>query len=75
VGDLLRRAAAAEGVDAAGLERTEPLARALIGAGESLASWWRENPEETREAVALLLMNFAWVGLGELVRGRRWTPG
>jgi len=74
VGDLLHRAAAAEGVDAAGLERTEPLGRALIGAGESLASWWRDNPDQPREAVALLLMNFAWVGLGDLVRGRRWVP-
>ena len=74
VGDLLRRAAAEEGVAAAGLELTEPLARALIGAGESLASWWRDHPDQSREAVALLLMNFAWVGLGDLVRGRRWTP-
>jgi AcrR family transcriptional regulator len=73
VGDLLHRAAAAEGVDAAGLELTEPLARALIGAGESLASWWRDNPDQSREAVALLLMNFAWSGLGNLVRGRPWT--
>jgi AcrR family transcriptional regulator len=75
VGDLLRRAAEEEGVDAAGLELTEPMARALIGAGESLAAWWREHPEQTREAVALLLMNFAWVGLGDLVRQRRWGPG
>jgi len=74
VGDLLRRAAAEEGVDDAGLELIEPLARALIGAGESLANWWRDNPDQSREAVALLLMNFAWVGLGDLVRGRRWTP-
>ena len=72
VGVLLRNAAAAEGTDPAGLEATEPLAHALIGAGESLAGWWREHPDQPKEAVALLLMNFAWVGLGGLVRGDRW---
>jgi AcrR family transcriptional regulator len=74
VSGLLRAAAADEGVDAAALEATEPLARALIGAAESLARWWEEHPSEPRERVALLLMNFAWNGLGELVRGRRWVP-
>jgi AcrR family transcriptional regulator len=75
VSQLLRRAARAEGVDKAGLEMTEPLARALMGAGESLAAWWAEHPDQPRERVALVLMNFAWNGLGDLVRGRRWIPG
>ena len=73
VDDLLRRAARAEGVEPAALEMVEPLARAIIGAAESLAGWWREHPDEPRERVALVLMNLAWVGLGDLVRGRRWT--
>jgi AcrR family transcriptional regulator len=72
VGTLLRQAAADEGVDPAALEATEPLARALIGAGESLAAWWLENPGVTREGMARLLMNFAWMGFGNLVRGERW---
>jgi len=72
VGLLLRQAAAGEGADAGSLEATEPLARALIGAGESLASWWLENPGVPRETVARLLMNFAWMGFGDLVRGERW---
>jgi AcrR family transcriptional regulator len=72
VGDLLRRAAAAEGLDVG--ELADQLARALIGAGESLAVWWDEHPGETAERMALVLMNFAWSGLGGLVRGEGWTP-
>jgi hypothetical protein len=45
-----------------------------MGAGESLAVWWGEHPEEPVEHVALLLMNFAWNGLGGLIDGRTWTP-
>jgi AcrR family transcriptional regulator len=74
VSDLLRRAAQAEGVGAAALEMTEPLARALIGSGESLAAWWAEHPDEPAERVALVLMNLAWMGMSGLVRGERWTP-
>jgi AcrR family transcriptional regulator len=72
VGDLLRRAADAEGLDVG--ELADQLARALIGAGESLVAWWDEHPEQTAERVALVLMNFAWSGLGGLVRGEGWTP-
>jgi AcrR family transcriptional regulator len=72
VGDLLRRAAAAEGLDVG--ELADQLARALIGAGESLAAWWEEHPDEPAERIALVLMNFAWSGLGGLVRGESWAP-
>ena len=75
VGDLLRRAARAEDLDPAGLGMVEPLARALVGAGESLAVWWGEHPEEPAERVAIVLMNFAWNGLGGLASGRAWSPG
>ena len=74
VADLLRRAAAAEGLDSEALAITDPLARALMGAGESLAVWWGEHPEEPVDRVALVLMNFAWNGLGGLVGGKTWTP-
>lgn len=75
VGELLRRAAKAEALDPAGEGMIEPLARALVGAGESLAVWWGEHPDEPAERVALVLMNFAWNGLGGLVSGRTWSPG
>ena len=72
VADLLRQAADAEGLDVG--ELAEQLARALIGACESLAAWWEEHPDEPAEKMALVLMNFAWSGLGGLVRGESWSP-
>lgn len=74
VSGLLHRAAAAEGVEARRLLATEPLANALIGAAESLANWWLEHDGESRETVSTWLMNFAWLGLGDLVEGRTWPP-
>ncbi len=74
VAGLLRRSAAEQGHPIETPEVAEQLARALIGAGESLAVWWGEHPEEPVERVALLLMNFAWNGLGGLAGGRTWTP-
>ena len=74
IAELLRRAATHEGLQAESPEVTDQLARALMGAGESLAVWWGEHPEEPVERVALTLMNFAWNGLGGLVEGRSWTP-
>ena len=49
---------------------TEALATAFVGAGESLANWWLENPDEAVEDVTARLMNVAWAGIGELVGGR-----
>ena len=72
IGDLLRRAAEAEGLDVGPL--ADQIARALMGAGESLAAWWEDHPEESAERMALVLMNFAWSGLGGLVKGEGWTP-
>ena len=74
IAELLRRAATHEGLDPAASMVTDQLARALMGAGESLAVWWGEHPEEPVERVALTLMNFAWNGLVGLVEGRSWTP-
>jgi AcrR family transcriptional regulator len=74
VADLLRRAALAEGFDEGALVAVEPIARSLIGAGESLAVWWGEHPEEPAEKVARVLMNFAWNGLGGIIEGRGWAP-
>jgi AcrR family transcriptional regulator len=71
---LLRRVAEDEGLDPAAMELIEPIARALIGSAEALAGWWSEHPEHPVERVALTLMNLAWNGLGDLVRGRRWLP-
>jgi len=74
IAELLRQAASAEGLQTDALGITDQLARALMGAGESLAVWWAEHPEQKAEQVALVLMNFAWNGLGGLVEGRTWSP-
>jgi AcrR family transcriptional regulator len=42
------------------------LAHAFVGAGESLANWWLEHPEEPREHVAQLLVRLARGALPEL---------
>src|SRR5438067_7468052 len=46
---------------------TEALACAFVGAGESLANWWLQHPEETKEAMANRLIDVAWGGLNHLV--------
>lgn len=74
VSQLLGEAATAEGVGPGRLGAIEPLAHALVGAAESLASWWLDHPEESREWVSLRLMNLVWIGFGDLVGGESWTP-
>ncbi|GAA4857664.1 TetR/AcrR family transcriptional regulator [Saccharopolyspora cebuensis] len=55
-------------------QQTEPFAAALAGAGEALADWWVDNPEHTADGLAMRLMNMVWMGFGDLVEGRTWTP-
>ena len=50
------------------------MAEAIVGAGEALADWWVDHPEETAEAMALREMNLIWMGLRGLLDGDRWTP-
>ena len=73
--ELMTGIAVGEGVDAdVAPSESEPLAHALTGATIATASWWREHPDVPRELMALRLMNFAWMGLGDLVQGQLWTP-
>jgi AcrR family transcriptional regulator len=51
-----------------------PLAYALVGAGESLADWFADRPDESPDAVAGRLMNVVWLGAGQLLDGARWQP-
>jgi AcrR family transcriptional regulator len=41
------------------LFQEEAFAHAFAGAGESLAGWWLEHPEQPKEQIAQLLMNIA----------------
>ncbi|HEX6344576.1 TetR/AcrR family transcriptional regulator [Umezawaea sp.] len=50
----------------------ESLAAALVGAGESLADWWLDHPDEPAGVVASRLMNLVWMGFGDLVQGNVW---
>ncbi|MFE0644181.1 TetR/AcrR family transcriptional regulator [Streptomyces sp. NPDC058877] len=52
----------------------EALAQALVGSAESLASWANETPGVTAKEAAATLMNFAWGGLGNLMKSERWSP-
>ncbi|WP_405999216.1 TetR/AcrR family transcriptional regulator [Streptomyces sp. NBC_00829] len=56
------------GQDAAGL------AQALVGAAESLAGWANDSGDVSAKEAAGTLMNFAWMGLGNLMVGERWSP-
>lgn len=61
--NVLRRA----GTNPEEIGGTEPLAYAFVGAGESLANWWLEHPEEPRQAMANRLIDVTWGGLKHLL--------
>jgi AcrR family transcriptional regulator len=61
------------GVDPDAAREAEPLAHALTGATIALLAWSAQR-DEPRELQALRLMNFAWMGLGDLVEGELWVP-
>lgn len=48
-------------------ERADALAHGFVGAGESLATWWLDHPDRTREEVAALIMDVAWAGLATVL--------
>jgi AcrR family transcriptional regulator len=52
---------------------SEPLAHALTGATIAVGTWSRGRSEPP-ELHALRLMNFAWMGLGDLIEGELWLP-
>ena len=74
VGRQIELNARARGAEVVPGGEPEILAQAMVGAGESLADWWLDHPEETAEAMAGRLMNVLWMGLGDLVEGRLWSP-
>ena len=72
-GGRLLGSLASHGVSPDQVGGTEALACAFVGAGESLANWWLEHPEETKEAMANRLIDVAWGGLKHLLGPSR--PG
>ncbi|WNV91305.1 TetR/AcrR family transcriptional regulator [Umezawaea sp. Da 62-37] len=74
VAALLVHATRTQDVPSASEREAESLAAALVGAGESLADWWLDHPDEPAGVVASRLMNLVWMGFGDLVQGRIWHP-
>jgi AcrR family transcriptional regulator len=74
--DIFVESAAAEGTVDPRLaaEASEPLAHAMVAAVVGLGAWWTRHPEQPKELQALRMMNLAWLGLGELSRGKLWMP-
>ena len=52
--------------------RIQALAQLLVGAVQSLASWWADHQELPRRRIVEMTMDFAWVGLQRLSQGERW---
>jgi AcrR family transcriptional regulator len=72
---LLGQTAADAGISSELVSEIEAQAQALMGAVESVAEWWLRHPEEGSARLhALRLMNFAWMGYGDLLRGELWLP-
>jgi AcrR family transcriptional regulator len=72
--ELFGQVALRQGVTGEALSHTRGLARAMTAATIGVASDWAANPEEPKELAVLRLMNFAWMGLGDLLEGRLWLP-
>lgn len=70
---MLGRATAAEGREVRDTE-LQMVAYALVGASESLADWLADHPEADPEKTATRMMNVAWLGAGQLLRGDTWSP-
>lgn len=59
--------------DSISLEVAIPmLAHQLIGALQSLANWWHDNPAASSGQVTRIAMEFSWLGLERLSDGERW---
>jgi AcrR family transcriptional regulator len=74
VAAVLMRIGNDEGVGEAASASGEALAAALVGAGESLADWWLDHPQDSADVIAVRLMNLVWLGFGNLVEGKIWKP-
>lgn len=73
VAGMLTRALVGHGLRATAAE-LEVSAYALVGAGESLADWLADRPDEDPGRTATRMMNVAWLGAGQLLRGQVWRP-
>ena len=73
--ELFAQVGVAEGLGGEVLSHAEPMARALTAATIAMAADWARREDEPKDLAVLRLMNFAWMGFGDLLRGRLWLPG
>jgi len=73
VASMLQRAVQAEGRQIHGTD-LEVSAYVLVGAGESLADWLADHPEADPGKTAGRMMNVAWLGAAQLLRGDVTEP-
>jgi hypothetical protein len=50
------------------------MAHAFVAATVNMGRWWMEHPEEPAELQALRVMQLAWNGLGNVMKGEMWAP-
>jgi AcrR family transcriptional regulator len=74
IAGLLRRAVHAQQPTVRDSE-LEVVAYALVGATESLADWLADHPDEDPDRTATRMMNVAWLGADQLLRGESWRLG
>jgi AcrR family transcriptional regulator len=72
--DLFRQVARRSGLDAEALEHTGTMALGMTAATIAVATEWARDATEPKQLVVLRLMNFAWMGFGDLLEGRVWVP-
>ena len=72
--ELLTAGAIDEGVPPEAALQVAPLAHALTATVLAIAEWWLNHPDEPAELQALRVMNFAWAGFGQLLKGEFWMP-
>jgi AcrR family transcriptional regulator len=53
-------------------EAIEMLAQMIVGAMQTIANWWADHQEVSREQIVSEAMDFAWLGLDRVARGERW---
>jgi AcrR family transcriptional regulator len=64
----------AQGMGAVAEQYAEPMAHAFVAATIGMGRWWMEHPEEPAELQALKVMQLAWNGLGNVMKGEMWAP-
>jgi AcrR family transcriptional regulator len=53
-------------------QHTEQLAEMVVAGYYALADWWLRNPDYPREELVRSMLQFMWLGLGQMQQGARW---